>query len=284
VKLALGTVQYGLNYGISNQRGRVNRLEIEKIKSLATESNINLLDTAQAYGNSETIIGEVFDDSFRVVSKLQPGVISREVERSIESTLKILKRDKIYAILFHEFNDYYSDQKSYDILREYKEKGRIEKIGFSLYYPHELDLLLDNDVSFDIIQIPFNIFDQRFKPYFARLKQLNVEIHVRSIFLQGLVFIRPKYLSPHFNDFLSLFEDFHKKVDQSEKSIEDVCINYVNNCAHIDNIVVGVSSSQELKSNIASINNYCDRDSSFYESFNCFGVEDKNIILPFNWK
>lgn len=284
MKLTIGTAQFGLNYGINNQSGKVDRNNIDKIKALAKEYNINSLDTAQAYGESENIIGEVFERDFKVISKLMPGISSCEVGHSVELSLKKLRRDKVYAVLFHDYNDYCTDKKSYDVLIDYKQNRRIEKIGFSLYYPHELDELLISGVKFDIIQVPFSIFDQRFRPYFRELKYLNVEIYVRSIFLQGLVFIEPNSFSYHFHEYVSLFEEFHEKVLKSGKSINEVCINFVHNFSDIDNIIVGVCSARELKNNIDSVKSMQNDDLSFYQSLNHYAIENEDIILPFNWR
>ena len=170
MKIAIGTVQFGLNYGISNSGGAVNLDMIDKILKLCKQNNLDMLDTAQSYGNSEFQIGQFVSKGFKIVTKLKPEIKGHEILISIKESIKNLKQKRLYGLLFHNFSDYKENPESYETLKNVKKDGLIQKIGFSLYYPQDLELLFENDIEFDLIQIPFNIFDQRFLPYFKELK------------------------------------------------------------------------------------------------------------------
>ena len=284
MRLALGTAQFGLDYGISNQAGVVQFFEIEKILRKAKSFGIDLLDTAQAYGESESRIGITDTNEFRVITKLKPGIAFSEIDSSVHSSLLKLHRDKLYGVLFHNFEDFRQDLRTFDALNACKDQGLIEKIGFSLYYPSELEFLLKEGIRFDIVQIPFNVFDQRFKSYFSELKNAGIEIHARSVFLQGLVFLQPDELSAHFSDYVQRFTDFQKQVQTSKMSIASVCLNYVYYQHEIDNVILGVCTENELETNIQVINNTDKEQENFMKKITSFRIDDEDIILPFNWK
>ena len=284
MKLAIGTVQFGQDYGISNLQGAVRHDEIKRILSTARNNHIKLIDSAQAYGNSEINLGKTDTSGFQLITKLMPGISKQEIKPSIEASLTRLNRQQIYGVLFHSFDDYQKDPDTLNILNEVKQQGIFEKTGFSLYYPEELEILFENQADFDLIQIPFNIFDQRFLPYFKILKEKGIKIHIRSVFLQGLAFIEPEKLGNHFAAYRSHFQNLHDLIKQSNYSIAETCLNFVNIQPEIEHIVIGVCSNDELKSNINSLNRTEAIDTNWFEKYRDFKIDDEEIILPFNWK
>ena len=280
MKIALGTVQFGLDYGINNHKGIIKKTEINSMLDYAKSNGINLLDTAQAYGKSERIIGLSKSSGFNFITKLKPGISSGEITQCIIMSCNNLNVKVIEGVLFHDFNDFLKTPKLFEELKLSKKNGLINKIGFSLYFTHELEYLLEQNISFDIIQIPFSVFDQRFKKYFKQLKEKNIEIHARSIFLQGLVFMNPSELSNHFDNYKTHFELFQKKCQKLNHSISSICLNLVYRHKEIDRVIIGVSSLKELKENL----DYLSENVYNLEDFDSFKIEDENIILPVNWK
>lgn len=283
MKLAIGTAQFGLNYGISNKTGVVKNSEIKKILKTAQKADIEIVDTAQSYGNSEEKLGYANVKKFKTITKIRPNIEISNIEDSIKKSLDLLKFNKLYGILYHEYSDFIKNEKSFEILNNIKDKGFASKIGFSLYYTKDLEYLLKRNIKFDILQIPFNIFDQRFKPYFPILKNKNIEIHTRSAFLQGLVFLNPYKLSSHFKKYISLFSSFQNKIKSFNYSVQSVCLQYIYSQSEIDNIVLGICSNDELESNIRYILEPKINNETLIE-FDSFKIDDENIILPFNWK
>jgi len=228
-KIILGTVQFGYDYGINNQTGKINEQEAEDILSLSFSSGIKKLDTSLGYGESEAIIGRVLNKyslDFKIISKYLRS--AGKVKDVFEKSLASLQVDYLYGYLVHHFNDYKDNPLIWNDFIVLKEYGKIEKIGFSIYSPTELIYLLDKNISIDIVQFPYNIFDRQFTPYLEELKARKVEIHVRSVFLQGLFFKDIKSLSPLFYPLKPYL-------------IESLALLYVLQNSLIDNVLIGVN-------------------------------------------
>lgn len=284
-KLGLGTVQFGLKYGINNLRGQIPSKEVFEILDYATEVGINTLDTAYTYDESEDVIGEYIsksDKQFNIISKL-PSKTDMTISVAIDRSLKKLHIKKLYGYLIHDFNKFRDNPQLISALIKIKNEGLIQKIGFSLYYPIELDTLLKEKVKFDMVQLPYNVFDQRFAPYFTILKEKNIEIHIRSVFLQGLVFKKPINLPKYFLPIRKHLEDLNKLADGLNVSISSLCLNFVLNNEFMDKVIIGVDSINNLKENLENLND-AEKVKRVMNRFFNLSFKDEKIILPVNWK
>jgi aryl-alcohol dehydrogenase-like predicted oxidoreductase len=284
-RLALGTAQFGLDYGINNVRGKVPKDEAFNILDIALNGGIDTIDTAVSYGNSQEVIGEYLKErgkKFKVISKLSADS-KEEVRRVVHDSLKALGLDNIYGYLLHDFSQYLRFPKIWGALEELKSKGKIKKMGFSLYHPRDLDRLLNADIKFDLIQVPYSVFDQRFAPYFGRLKKNNVEIHARSVYLQGLVFKRPDQLSGDFLGIKSKLRSLAELSAEAGVSIASLCLNFAVLDKNIDKIVAGVDSAANISEILGALNE-TDRVKGIYHKLSFLREDDEKIILPFNWK
>ena len=199
-RVAIGTAQFGSDYGINNKTGRLSDEEINQVLNICSVNDISFLDTAYVYGDSEKRIGKYCEENkryFSIITKL-PDCNINEFDKIFNDSLLRLKTDNVYGYLIHNINSFRKNPEIFNKLRKKKEAGKIKKIGFSLYNADELQMLFDIDFNFDLIQFPYNIFDRRFEPYFDTLKEKNVEIHTRSVYLQGLFFINPEELNIYF--------------------------------------------------------------------------------------
>ena len=185
-KLVLGTVQFGLQYGV-NSAGRPSEEGVKAILREAAAQGIRMLDTSSAYGNAEEILGRCIPDGapFRLVSKYPKGEAS--VASVFAQSLRRLGTGHLYGYLLHHFEVFRANPAVWEEFRALKEQGLVDKIGFSLYEPSELEFILEQGVPFDLLQIPYNLLDRKFEPYMRELHAKGVEIHVRSTFLQGLL-------------------------------------------------------------------------------------------------
>lgn len=273
-KLVLGTVQFGLQYGV-NSAGRPSEEAVKGILAEAAKGGITTLDTSSAYGNSEEILGECVtpEENFKIVSKYPKGEIS--VGEMFNGSLKRLKADKLYGYLLHHFEVYRNNPKVWDEFIALKESGKVKKIGFSLYTPEELQFILDNKSPFDLIQVPFNIFDKKFLPNMKELHEKGVEIHVRSTFLQGLFFkdrdALPEKLKP-MKKYLLQLDEFSKK---SGLSISEIALNYNLQNPYIDGVLIGVDNVDQLKMNLASV-----KDTPIDIEVE---VKEQELLNPVNW-
>ncbi|MFC1709967.1 aldo/keto reductase [Candidatus Omnitrophota bacterium] len=282
-KICLGTAQLGSDYGINNTRGVIPEAESVKLLSLASEYGIEIVDTASGYGKSERIIGDFLvnhPEAFKVISKFAEN--EQPEESVLDKSLEKLKIRKVYGYLIHSFDVYKSNPSIFDTLLNYKHGEKVEKIGFSLYYPHELDCVLSNNLDIDMVQIPFSIFDQRFSPYFSVLKDKGIEVFVRSVYLQGLVFKNPDCLEGQFIKFREKLNDLNLLSEELKIPIGALCLNFAILNKHIDKVIVGIDGLEHLRKSMdfiqysADIEKFMDRLANFQE-------EDEQIILPFNW-
>jgi len=284
IKLCLGTAQFGLDYGINNKNGQILEQNISNILNYAHDNGIDILDTASAYGNSESVLGEsigIIKKNFKLITKYPVNTEIRPVQ-FINTSLELLKTKKIYGYLFHNYSIFQKHPDYINDLIKIKDEGKAEKIGFSLYYPSEAEYILNNNIPCDIVQIPYNIFDQRFVYLFPELKDRGIDIYVRSIFLQGLFFIEYDNLSEQFYPIKSLLQELIFTAKDYSVSIAALCLGFVLSNEYITSIVIGIDSLDNLKENIENYN-FQENINIPYSSFKKYAINDENIILPFNW-
>jgi aryl-alcohol dehydrogenase-like predicted oxidoreductase len=252
-RLALGTVQFGLDYGISNTNGKTNAEEVKEILRSASEAGIDTLDTAAGYGDCEKIIGNCNSQQFKIVSKFSGTVHSaEELSQSLEQSLVNLKRASLYGYLAHDADTLLKQPDLWQSLLDMKHKGSIKKIGYSLYLPEQLEQLLAIDCIPGIVQVPYNFIDRRFEKYFEQLKSLGCEIHARSAFLQGLFFLEPAVLSSFFKPVQSLLVEL-KQQFKSNNELAGFLMSFVLKNNSIDKLVFGINTTAQLLENINNL-------------------------------
>jgi len=284
LKLALGTAQFGLNYGLNNSRGNIPQDEVVEILKRSIDAGIDLLDSAYIYGNSLDIIGSFLRGSkanLKIVSKL-PQFNPQDLEHKFFEMLNRIGVRKIYGLLYHDFNFFINWPKTWETMRKLKEQGVVEKIGFSLYYPGEIDKLLKKEVQFDLVQVPYSIFDQRFSKVFSLLKRKGIEIHVRSVFLQGAIFKDPDEL----DDFLVGIRDklvaLRRISEQFDIPLSALGINFVLLNEYVDRVIIGIDGINNLEENIGSLN-YMTDVRGMHEKLLELREDNEDLILPINW-
>ncbi|MBJ80928.1 MAG: hypothetical protein CMH60_06390 [Myxococcales bacterium] len=284
-RIALGTVAFGLDYGISNHKGQVQQQEVARILEYAGENGIDTLDTAAAYGESETVLGILLEEhpcDFSIVSKLPPKVDNTSVDQAINASLKRLGVQRSKAFLAHDMESF-KNPLVREGLQQAKEQGRIQQYGVSLYYPEEVHWLLEKDIDFDIVQFPWNVFDQRFRPLLPLLKAKGVEIHTRSAFLQGLFFLEAQALPEHFTSVADKLASLKDVAMAAELSLPTLLLNYALAQQAIDKVVIGVASLEELRENVDA-SRHMKKVESIKKEIDAFAVDDENILLPFRWR
>lgn len=284
-RIALGTAQFGLHYGVANHIGKTPSDEVNSILALAKKSGIDTLDTAIAYGDSEQSLGNVGVDHFKVVSKLPespihlPNIESWVLEQ-IEASLNRLGSDKLYGLLLHRPSQLLEPQgqKFYKALQSLKQLNLVEKIGISVYSPNELDLLIPR-YQFDIVQAPLNLIDKRLlnSGWSKKLFQLGTEIHTRSSFLQGLLLMNPSEIPTKFSRWSPLFVKWHNYLKQKNINAVEACIAYALSIPDIHRVIIGVDSTQQLNEIIKLTNQ---NSSIAVPDISC---DDELLINPSNW-
>lgn len=284
MKLGLGTVQFGVDYGISNSSGRTTLNEVEKILKIAKAADINTIDTAAAYGNAEEVLGHFRLNDFNIVSKIPPiphdqNTYDWAIDK-FSQTRSNLAADHIYGLLLHDANDLHKHPIIRRVLTEQKTKEKVKKIGVSVYNPEQIT---ENILDFiDLIQIPINIFDQRFirSSSLERLKSNHIEIHARSTFLQGLLLMSQNAWPAYFNPIKKELTNFHNLANKLNTSPLSLALNYVLSIKQIDKVIVGVNNAAQLEEIITCIDNVDLKNIDFSE----FNVSNENFINPSKWR
>ena len=250
-QLCLGTVQFGLPYGITNQAGQVPEVEVRRILDLAAASGISLLDTAQVYGTAETVLGHCWptDAPRRLISKLPAGAPPQSWEESLITSLQRLQSPKLEGFLLHRASDLLAPAGAalLDWLESLRERGLVERIGVSIYEASELEgLPLDR---LQLVQLPLSVYNQRLirDGTVDRLQDLGIAVHVRSVLLQGLLLQSPHQWPDHLPP---AFRVHHARwlehIHQEGLSPLASALGFVRACEGVEAVLVGVVSGQEL--------------------------------------
>jgi aryl-alcohol dehydrogenase-like predicted oxidoreductase len=255
LKFALGTAQFGLNYGIANQQGQVSRLEVKAILDLARARGMDTLDTAIAYGQSEQRLGEIGIENWQVISKL-PAVpddcrdISHWVADGVAASLRRLNVKSLYGLLLHRPQQLLEkDGDRLDsALQQLKRDRMVQKIGVSIYAPSELDALCSR-YHFDVVQAPFNIIDRRLfdTGWLSQLADQGTELHVRSVFLQGLLLVKPTDRPQKFTRWSVLWAKWDAWLKEVGLTPLEACIGFVLSFKDIAKVIIGVDSLSQLR-------------------------------------
>jgi aryl-alcohol dehydrogenase-like predicted oxidoreductase len=282
MKLVLGTVQYGRNYGINNTKGIPSDSEILEIFDLAKNNTIKYLDTSISYGNAEERIAKLANNKFNIITKSKNVKTSEELTLSILTSLSSLKIESVYGFLFHNADNLIDYPELWTTLVKLRNEKIASKIGYSIYSTKQLDHLLEYGFIPDIIQLPYSLLDRQFEKYFKILKKLGTKIHVRSVFLQGLYFMDIKNLPQNLLPLKKYLINIETICDEFNVSIGELALNFVYENKLIDKIIIGVDSSNQLNQNIQMIKNW-NSNNNINELINKITVKEQNLLSPINW-
>ncbi|MBU3597320.1 aldo/keto reductase [Polynucleobacter bastaniensis] len=285
MKLALGTAQFGMQYGVANSIGQPSEVEVKEILQIASSHGINTLDTAIAYGDCEERLGRIGVPNWQIISKLpafasDTSNIYEEVRSVIQGSLQRLGVDQIYGLLLHRPEQLLekNGEDLYRALEQVKKDGLVHKIGISIYDPASLEIILPS-FNFDLAQIPFSPFDQRviFSGWASRLKSLGIELHVRSIFLQGLLLMENGKRPNQFDRWSPLWRRWHEWLQDMNITALQACLGFVASFPQIDRILVGVENTNQLLEIIEGVQRPALAiPDEFYST-------DLDLINPANW-
>jgi aryl-alcohol dehydrogenase-like predicted oxidoreductase len=260
-RIVLGGAQLGLPYGILNGGETLSREEVARILNTAVDHGIDSIDTAIAYGQSESIIGETSQNRFNIISKLPPlpvdvSNVSEWVHSQVQGSLSRLKCTSLDALLLHRPQDLTGAQGAelYAAIGSLMAEKMIHRFGVSIYSPNDLDGIIG---TFDIhvVQAPLNVFDRRILGVTDQLSALNIEVHARSVFLQGVLIANPKDRPQRFEPWSEHFALFDEWVRSSGVSAMACCIGFALQQPGIAKLVIGTTSAESLDEIVTSIPN-----------------------------
>lgn len=284
-RFAIGTANFGLKYGVANRVGQLTVERVREVLSRAESAGISMLDTAVVYGNSEDTLGHFGLSSWDVVTKI-PAVpddcndVSGWVQKQVDVSLRKLGIGRLYALLLHRPEQLLGSIGSalYRALNEQKVRGVASKIGISIYSPEELDKLF-GAMMFDLVQVPFNVLDRRLiaSGWLSRLYAQNVEVHARSVFLQGLLLTEPNKRPRMFSRWQLLWDIYERWLADTELTSLQACLRYVESYPEIARIVVGVDGAEQLSGILAAA------DGVLPPVPESLGTEDADLLNPSRW-
>lgn len=270
-RLGLGTVQFGLDYGVSNRSGRPNEQEVAAILAHAAAAGVGYIDTAPAYGDAEILIGRYLERGHRVriVTKI-PALKDETIEarhrkyilERLATSLEHLKVDTVHGLLVHQSHDLAKPgwQHIVEAMAEAKALGWTSRIGASIYDAGQLTLV-ESRFRPDLIQLPLNVLDRRpiVLGMLSRLKSAGVEIHARSVFLQGLLLMDPGELPAFFAPVRRNIAEAHRKWEERGLSAIGGCLAFALQQPEVDGVIVGVNHFREfeqIKAAVAALSTY----------------------------
>lgn len=290
MKLILGTVQLGIDYGINKKKPTLD--QSLEILNYCIKNNINTFDTAQDYGNCEEIISNITNENVNIITKINFhskdnnlidfDLILEKVNKSIEN----LKVNYIYTLLLHRFDDFLS-KNLVDNLFKIKNMELIKNIGVSVYTVEEAIEVL-KDERFTVIQIPFNYLDNQWNnEEFKNLlkKRTDVEIHVRSIFLQGILVNDFKYWPKITGfDFEPIYNNITNLCQKYNLTKLELVVGFIKSVKWIDSVLFGVDNIEQLKENIDLYKNTSELSQNILNDYKeLFNDIPKELINPVLW-
>lgn len=284
-KLILGTAQFGMPYGLEDYNKIIDANKLNEIVKYAKKNGINRIDTAINYGDIQQKLGKIGVKDFLIVSKIpklkNQSNINKFINHFVNEILNHLEIKKIFGVLMHSPEDLLSQNGMdyYKILLQCKKAGFIKKIGISIHNFDHIKIILDK-YKFDIVQLPFNIFDQRLLKFnlITYLKKKNIELHVRSIFLQGLLLMKPGLRPKMFTNFETHLNLWDEWIKQNNTTRLEACLNFVNSIDFVKGIVVGIKSLSQLEE-ILSV-----KPTKFNLNTIKLANNDLKLIDPSKWK
>jgi len=285
-KIVLGTVQLGLDYGINNAKGKPSLEEAFQILNYAYDSGIKTLDTAEAYGDSQEVIGlfhiKFPEKKFKIITKLSEVRSELNLNHKIAKNCNTLYVDQLDCYMLHNYGVLKKDEALYFELQKAKKNSFTRKIGISLYSNNEIEDVLNNYKEFDVLQVPFNLFDNETKrgELLIKAKEKGFEVHTRSVFLQGLFFRPIKGLPEKLAPIIKYLKMLDEISNNSQMSIAELAMQYVLQKKYIDKMLIGVDTIVQLKENLSIVNKKSEISHNVIDRIN---IVEQELLNPSNW-
>ncbi len=291
MKLGLGTVQFGQDYGVSNVLGKPSLEVVRDLLAVAQSAQIKTLDTAAQYGDSEAVIGMCLpvNHRFEIVTKTpgfrsRPGIGDEEagLVRSIfDRSLGRLGCSSIFGLLVHRAGDLLGPGGTllFETLQQIKKSKRVQHIGVSVQDTTQLETIISR-YPIDIVQLPLNVFNQSFRTsgLLERLRKTNIVVHTRSPFLQGLLLMNPARLPAYFTPIRDRLRAFHDHAARQGMTPLQAALSYALSIQEADTVLCGVAAANQLDEILVAV-----RRHDSLQNPEEFVVNDPMFTNPSNW-
>lgn len=257
-QIGLGTAQFGTDYGISNAQGQVSEDEVRLILATAAASGLRMIDTAANYGDAERVLGRCwpFPSPFKAMTRtigLQEGL--DRLEARARRSLDYMGLARAHALMVRSAEDLLGPQGEalWGRLQKMKAEGLFSKIGITAY-AEEAPALLARRFKPDILQVPASVLDQRLlkSGVFHELEAMGIEVHVRSVFLQGLLFLPREALPPSLSHIGPQLSRVRRRLAEAGADPLQAALSHALNLPGVSTVIVGVTSAAELRAVLAA--------------------------------
>ncbi|MDE0540081.1 MAG: aldo/keto reductase [Rhodospirillales bacterium] len=291
-RLGLGTAQFGLDYAIDCRETRPDEPQIAEILAAAAASGMDVLDTAPAYGNAETILGRTLPPThrFRIVTKTTAFPDDRMTPANADAlidqfhrSLSALRVRSVYGLMIHKVDNLLGAGGGhlFEAMETLRADGVAGKIGASVYSADQIELILDR-FPIDLIQLPVSILDQRLieSGHLRVLKQRGVEVHARSAFLKGLIFADPAALPSHFGPVGNTLSELRFRAGEAGLDVATAALTFLLDLDDIDTVLIGVTKTSQLAKVLDGVR---ESAGARIRSPQSFSVADPAIVNPALW-
>lgn len=278
-KVILGVTQFGLNYGILNQHNLNKKKKLKQILNFSKKKGINSIYSSKYYGNANKFLATENLNYFKLYIKFKSqDLLKKNFLEDFEKMKKKLKKNNLILMLDRFENLKKRERlKIYNILLDLKKDKKINKFGYSIYSFKNLKKIC-HEFKPNILQCPYNVIDRRLeeKKLLQFLKINKIEIHVRSIFLQGLLILHYSKHSRKFSKWKKFFKKFDDQIQHYKISNLDWCLNFIEKNKYINKILLGVDNIDQLREICSFKNNGKIKFPKMY-------VKDEKLINPSKW-
>ncbi len=280
-KLIIGGAQFGSSYGIANKVGHVKKQEVRSILNFAFKNGISFIDTAKSYGNSENIIGSAImgnEKNWNIITKYKCHHENIEIEFE-KSSINFNCPPKI--ILSHSY-EHYTKGGTFETFDKLKKENKVKKVGVSVYTAEEIESVLKINTP-DVIQLPMSILDSRLYKdgVLDKIKEKGIEIHIRSVFLQGLFFLPKKQIKHKFPDVVNAIDKLNFISKENNLSLSELSLLWTCSIKNVDKVIIGVDSLLQLKQHLSTLTKKVNK-LSFYNALQV-NYDNEKVLNPSNW-
>lgn len=287
MKIAVGTVQFGLNYGAFNCSGQVPLDQVRQMLELARLAGVSTLDTAHAYGNSEALLGELEAPlSFRIVTKVPPLSemdAAAQLTAFFSESLRRLGVQSVHGLLVHRPADLLGPCGAaiWTAMERLRASGQVNFIGFSAYGPDEALAVLQR-YPVQLVQLPLSVFDTRHldRGVLEACQTNCVEVHARSVLLQGFVLSEPEHLQGYLRKWAPLLRRFRARCEELNVLPLQAAVGYASGLVQVAQVVMGVDSPTQLLEVLAAARVSTISSAAFRD----LACNDVDLLEPWRWK
>ncbi len=295
-ELCLGTAQLGMQYGINNKVGKLQKESVFEILDTAIENDIRIWDTASIYGDAEALLGEYLLDhrdttrDIQIISKqccsvdgLNYKAVDKHIREELQQSLGKLHRKFLDGYLLHSYREI-DNMNTIRTLHKLKDEGLVHKIGVSVYEIDEAEKAIE-DGMIDYLQMPCSIFDQRglISGVFRKAKEKGIAVFTRSAFLQGLLMMDEEKIPEYLNGIKPYIAKLNQILEKYNIEKKHVALKYILLQDVVDYMVFGVETKRQLEEIVKEKNTEKLPNTLMNEIKSNFSNISTDLILPINW-